>query len=197
MRQIANANPQRSPQNDCNLSVLMSHDRPVAKRYFVGESGEVEKQDYQLAKQFKATSFLITTIYALARLIGLLSLSRHMILLRGIHRDGQDDNTWRTKYEFQEHPDGTNWVMLDIDGVPAPEGISPVSLEAVQWLIRSKLPPEFQNVTCFYQFSGSAGVLKSDGSPLKPGIRVHLFYMLSRRVPGYLLAGYGNSDAVA
>ena len=173
-----------------NLSVLMAHDFPTTKRYFIGESGQVEKQEYQNARTYKSTPFKIKAISDFARLIKHLSGRSHMLIVRGLNPRGKRENTWRDQWAFPEHPEGTNWVMLDIDGVNPPDGVSVVSVEAIQWLIQEKLPQEFRNVSCVYQFSGSAGILKADGTLLKPGLRVHLFFMLDRRVPGYLLAGY-------
>ncbi len=80
--------------------------------------------------------------------------------------------------------------MLDIDGVNVPGGVSPVTSEAIQWFIKDRLPLEFQRATCYFQFSGSAGILNADGKPLKPGLRVHLFYYLDRRIAGKDLAAY-------
>ena len=150
----------------------------------------MEKQEYQNAKCYKATSIPIRNIGDFARLVRHLSKRNNMLIVRGIHSRDKVQNTWRDNNAFPEHPDGTPWVMLDIDGVIPPEGISVVSIEAINWLIQTKLPVEFHNVTCFYQFSGSAGILDADGNLLKPGLRVHLFFMLDRRIPGYLLAAY-------
>lgn len=173
-----------------NLSVLMAHDSPTTKRYYLDESGMVQKQEYQYAKIYRAASLTIKSVSDFARLIKHLAKRKHMLIVRGLYPRGKVKNTWRNKSAFPEHPDGTNWVMLDIDGVTPPEGVSVVSVAAIKWLIQDKLPEEFRNVSCVYQFSGSAGILKADGTLLKPGLRVHLFFMLDRRVKGYLLAGY-------
>lgn len=79
--------------------------------------------------------------------------------------------------------------MLDIDGVPAPEGVSVCSVEAVNYVI-SLLPDGFLAATCVYMFSNSAGIRNLDKSLFKEGIRVHLFFWFDRPVPGYLMAAY-------
>tara|TARA_B100002049_G_scaffold220931_1_gene189793 strand:+ start:3155 stop:6289 length:3135 start_codon:yes stop_codon:yes gene_type:complete len=80
--------------------------------------------------------------------------------------------------------------MLDIDGVSPPEGMSVIETATIEWLIREKLPDPFQNVSYFYQFSSSAGVLDHDGELLKPGLRVHLYFYLDRRETGPNMAAY-------
>ncbi|WP_248885638.1 DUF927 domain-containing protein [Acidithiobacillus acidisediminis] len=54
----------------------------------------------------------------------------------------------------------------------------------------SMLPPEFQQVSYVYMFSNSAGIMNPGGSYLKPGIRVHLFFWLTRPVRGAMLAAH-------
>lgn len=179
-----------SSESAPTLTVLWSKDHPSTKRYYVDEMGTVRVEAYQNAIRYMATPFRIVSIRDFARLISHLSGRRHMLIVRGLHSRGKVKDTWRDNNSLPEHPDGTPWVMLDIDGEPVSEGISEISVGAVRWLIQNKLPEEFRNVTCFYQFSGSAGILKADGCPLKPGLRVHLFFMLNRRVPGKLMAGY-------
>ena len=48
--------------------------------------------------------------------------------------------------------------MLDIDGVPAPDGISPVCRRPKRLIEKPSCHRKFQDVTRFYQFSGSAGI---------------------------------------
>lgn len=67
------------------------------------------------------------------------------------------------------------WVLLDFDGIPNPGGIDPTSPAAMSYL-RTLLPEEFQDVTCCYTFSSSAG-LRDDDS-----IRGHLWFFLDRPV---------------
>ena len=79
--------------------------------------------------------------------------------------------------------------MLDIDDQPLPDGMSPTSPEAVEWVVK-KLPREFQAASFIYQFSGSTGIRKPDGALLKPGLNVHLFFLLKRPIQGRTLAAY-------
>lgn len=178
------------PAPGYTLTVLRSHSSPTTKRYFIDADGAVKSEPYQDALTFKATPFNIWSIRRLGRLLRLLAKLSNTALIRGFSPRGKLKKTWRDKDTFPEHSEGTPWVMLDMDGIALPQGMSPVSVEAIQWLIRSKLPQEFQVATCYYQFSGSAGILDQNGELLKPGLRVHLFFFLDRRIPGKDLDAY-------
>tara|TARA_B100000315_G_C14357856_1_gene487062 strand:+ start:269 stop:763 length:495 start_codon:yes stop_codon:yes gene_type:complete len=67
------------------------------------------------------------------------------------------------------------WVLLDFDGVECPEGIDPISPEAMDYL-RNLLPLEFQNVKCIWALSSSAGLTGSNT------IRGHLWFVFDRPV---------------
>ena len=71
--------------------------------------------------------------------------------------------------------------MLDIDDLEIPPAVGdPNTLQAIEWAIREHLPPEFQEVSYIFQFSNSAGLIQPDGTPYKPGLSVHLFFVLNK-----------------
>lgn len=76
-----------------------------------------------------------------------------------------------------------SWLGVDIDGVECPEKIDPVNEpDAVVEHVTSLLPPCFEGVTCVWNMTGSAGILKpdSDGKPLPLRIYIRLWFWLSR-----------------
>jgi hypothetical protein len=67
-----------------------------------------------------------------------------------------------------------HYLMIDIDDLLCPNGIDPVSLEALEHAI-AQLPPEFHQASYFYQWSSKAG--------LKPGlIKLHVWFWLDRPI---------------
>jgi hypothetical protein len=89
------------------------------------------------------------------------------------------------------------WIKLDIDDKPMPRSsgliyqgdqISGVSdpVEVVRSIIRTYLPPYFQGVSVFYNFSASAGV-KPWGE-----VRLGLWYSLDRPIPDGMLYGWAK-----
>lgn len=171
------------------VTVLTSRDHPVNKRFYLDENERVTKQNFQNAYIFNADKVPVGGLDDLAALIEFCSEDNRHILIRGLPVNVNANGMRRTGDNFKEHEEGTPWVMLDFDNVGVPEGTDPLSIEAIEWVI-SKLPLEFQNVTYFYQHSGSAGVLDHDGNPLKSGLNVHIFFWLDRRVPGKRLSAY-------
>lgn len=171
------------------VTVLTSLNEPVNKRYDRDEAGRVQKSSYQNAYLFKAEQVPVDGIDALGHVVETFSASDRCILIRGLPARPLQKRIRRTKENFAEHKDGTKWAMLDFDNIELPEGMDPLSGEAIEWVI-DKLPAEFHNATYFFQFSASAGILGADGVPLKSGLNVHLFFWLDRRIPGKQLAAY-------
>ena len=189
------------PQN-ATLTVLFALDavgddsipKPIVltKRFYLGANGSLQKTSYSDATFFKAFSVHVDGIRPLAQLLRQIANDddRNIAIIRGLTDEGMLKITRRTDKIFHEHPDGTDWVMLDIDSVPVPTEFTPYSIEAVTWLIENKLPIEFRDVTFYYQFSGSAGICNADGNLLKSGLCAHLFFFLDKRVQGKKLASY-------
>ena len=72
---------------------------------------------------------------------------------------------------FDEYP--RHLTGIDIDDTLAPEGMSPISDEALEYAV-SRLPPEFHNVSYVAQFSSKAGLSRSGRK-----IKAHLWFGLS------------------
>jgi hypothetical protein len=192
-----------SPCNhkDATLSMLRAYDVgsdsipkavEMTKRFFLGTDGSLQKTSYLDASTFESFRIKVDGIRPMGRLLHLFASNkqRNWAIIRGISEDGHLASTRRNDKVFQEHPEGSDWVMLDIDNESLPSETIPYSKEAIVWVIENKLPAEFRGVTCYYQFSSSAGVCKADGALLKSGLCVHLFFFLNRRVQGKKLAAY-------
>lgn len=78
----------------------------------------------------------------------------------------------RNRQTFDQVPH--HWVMLDMDSITAPPGMSPTDPYAIEWLIRKHLPPEFHHASYIIQFSSSAGIAKAGQK-----IKVHLWFWLA------------------
>uniref|UniRef100_UPI002AB73221 hypothetical protein n=1 Tax=Paraburkholderia tropica TaxID=92647 RepID=UPI002AB73221 len=181
--------PRSAGSNAVEVTVLTSLDHPLNKRFKLDENGEVKKDNYQNAFLYDAETTTVSGIEELARVIAVCSAATNRILIRGSPAKGIHKRVQRLEHKFPEHPEGTPWVMLDFDDVALPDGFAPLSLDAIEWVI-TKLPPEFHEASYFYQHSASAGILRSDGTPLKSGLNVHLVFWLNRRIPGKTLSAY-------
>jgi uncharacterized protein (DUF927 family) len=161
----------------------------LAKRYWLDETGAIQSDSYANIYEFLWREAPVNSIHGVYELLQECLTMRIKAIIRGHPTPQTRSLTVRTNETFPEDPDGTPWVMLDIDGVPAPDGVVPCSLDAVKHVI-GLLPSEFHAATCAYMFSNTAGIRKPDGSLLKEGIRVHLFFYLDRPVTGKLMAAY-------
>lgn len=182
---------------DSVVTVLTSADLPgqfarlwnMHKQFYLDKEGDLKVVPYPLATLFDAIAVPVNGIGDLGRLIARISTDPKRIVIRGLHQKPKVSMTLRRKEIFPEHPQGTPWVMIDLDDIELPEGVNPLSIVAIEHCIE-KLPPEFHGVTYFYQHSNSAGILNPDGTPRKAGLNAHVFFWLSRRVTGNVVAAH-------
>ena len=92
---------------------------------------------------------------------------------RLLHPYHEEDGTV-TAPTFREVPRA--WVILDIDSIPAPDGLDPLDGKSVAEHCRRLLPPAWQTASCWWALSASAG--------FKPGIRTKLAFRLDRPMLG-------------
>lgn len=184
------ASPYIGPETS-TVTVLKSVSHPVTKAFAIDDNGHVRKTSFQNAATYTIEQVPVHDIESLATLIERCSQAPHELLIRGLPRVGLTRRERRIKESFPEHPEGTPWVMLDFDDIPVPEGVDPLSGEAIEWVV-TKLPSAFHNASYYYQHSSSAGVLDHEGKPLKAGLNVHLFFWFDRRIPGTQLSAYLN-----
>lgn len=172
------------------ITVLTSYfNARMVKTYSIDASGDLKCDAYGSEMNFTHRAHATSDIYGLAKLLTELSAKTDSILIRGQAVPGAHQPSRRLKEKFVEPAKGCSWLMLDFDNLPLPAGVDPLSSAAIEYAI-GKLPDEFQSASYFYQFSASAGIVKPDGTPLKAGLNVHLFYCLSRPIPGDQLAAY-------
>lgn len=193
---VARSFPAATGDSVTHITVLTSLDHPVNKRFSLNQNQQVQKHNFQNAYFFDATTVPVNGIADLAKLIEFCSLDPYHMLIRGRPVVSNTHRLRKTGENFAEHPEGSYWVMLDFDDVSVPENFDPLSVEAIEWVV-AKLPLEFQNVSYFYQHSGSAGILGSDGTAMKKGLNVHLFFWLDRGVLGEKLAAYLTMHCMA
>ena len=159
----------------------------LAKSYSLSPDGNIQGSAYANAFLFFWQQQEIQNARQMWRFLEQLQGYTGVCIIRGVPSEGLPNETTRTGKNFPEPEEGSCWVMLDIDGVDAPEGMNTCSREAAEYVV-SKLPPEFHDVSYVAQLSNSAGIRKSDGELLKPGIRIHLLYLLAHPVHGKALA---------
>ena len=74
-------------------------------------------------------------------------------------------------------PQRRRMLMLDLDGIQLPAGMSIVTDPAacIRWAVENLLPAEFRDVDYVYQLSSSAGLTKADDQ-----LNVHLWFFTDR-----------------
>jgi DEAD/DEAH box helicase len=176
-----------------NITVLTATSSNTVKTYYNDAEGQLKCQQYGNEMYFNYSLVQVQGIAQFSTLLITLSKRKNAILIRGTPRPGLPKLVLRQKVNFPEDEAGRFWVMLDFDNLPVPEGMNPNSEEAIEYYIL-KLPKEFHDVSYFYQFSSSAGILNSDGTPLKKGLNVHLFFWFKHPIHGKRLSAYFESN---
>ena len=178
------------------LSILRAKTgRYATKQYSLGRTGKLRKAGYGNEKWFSVTPAKVGGIDDLAALLGRLQHDPHAFVLRGallpeadpqrtrrlLHPDPQDGHpaTFRSA--------DRQWAPLDFDGITAPATIDPVDDPegAVEYLI-GLLPPEFQDATCWWQWTSSQG--------FKPDtLNARIWFWLDRTIPDEDLARWAKA----
>jgi hypothetical protein len=151
----------------------------AAKRIRLRDGQPPEIIGYDDAKHFTVVERPVASIDDAAELLAKVERQPHYMMIRGrplpdIDRDhalrrklnGRDDGS--ACFEAAPH----HVIPLDLDSVECPEGCDPLDPETAVKIVAARLPSEFYGVTCWWQFTSSAG--------LKAGIRLRLFFWGSR-----------------
>ncbi|MBK3776189.1 hypothetical protein GAY31_18865 [Azospirillum brasilense] len=142
----------------------------LTKRIFAKPDGAVEIESYQPgAKWYRPEMVGFENLRQLANILEVLEKDPHACLVRGdllpealviaetggaIRRrllpDGEEQPTFQ--------PALRQWVMIDLDKLPAPDGIDPTQdpKAAIEYLL-SLLPAGFEAADCYWQWSSSQG----------------------------------------
>jgi hypothetical protein len=163
------------------ITVLHCQNGIAAKTFH----GDGQVRPYRAGMYFRAEELPCGSLEDLTSiLLQLQALSRAFIIRGEAVEGGTLANAIlrRTNANFRDVPH--HWIMLDIDGVPLPLGMEPLSNEALEHVIRL-LPREFHGVSFIVQWSNSAG--------LKPGvIKVHLWFWLEKPLGSAELRAWAN-----
>lgn len=172
------------------LTALTARSKKTTKQYKLDEAGKLQVVPYDMEALFTNESHPVGHLDDLAARLDSLSQQDNVMLIRGQPTPRIAGSLSRRYMEYFPEPrEGCPFVMLDFDDLPLPEGIDPLGQAAIEYAI-GKLPEVFRQASYYYQFSSSAGICREDGTPLKSGLNVHLFYWLSRPVPGIDLANW-------
>lgn len=175
-----------------NITVLTATSCNTVKSYYIDAEGQLKCQQYSNEMYFNHRLEQAQNIEQFSTVLTQLSKRKNVILIRGSPKPGLPKLTDRKDSKFPEAKDGCNWVMIDLDNLPVPEGMDPNSKAAIEYYVQ-KLPDEFHGASYFYQFSSSAGILNTDGTPLKEGLNAHLFFLFQRPAHGKQLSAYLES----
>ena len=163
----------------------------ATKRHTRREDGSWATEGHSRSVQNKFREAPISDLYSLASVISALS-EREYPIRGAIHvsltgRNGKKKKYFRATLDnFGGRRGATpcQWGMIDLDGVKLGAGLDIFKEPeaAIKWAIAEYLPECFQDVTCFWQLSSSAGV--------KKGFSAHIWFWLDRPITGGDMTDY-------
>ena len=157
------------------LTILTSLDKPCTKRFKL-QDGEWAEQSKGMPFAFDVREQTINGLDDLSEALSALETDSQVTIIRGKSVNELPVLSVRRLNEnFQAEP--RQWCLIDIDELLIPEEFQDFNNHLPELVEASiqQLPPEFQSVDCWYQFSSSMGIKKGK-------IRIHLWFWLSRKV---------------
>ena len=155
------------------ITIVRARNRRLAK--FIGAAGNVAS--YEGAKHFDAAGVPVRDLQHLATILRALLGRPDCAVIRGSPIGGDRVQGMRRLLHggaptIQRQPH--RWLGIDIDGTDRPKGVEACDLAACAEAAVETLPPAFHSAECIAVATGSHGV--------KPGIRMRLWYWLTRQM---------------
>lgn len=171
------------------LTQLRSFGPVLAKRWSRGPDGKPEELRRDPAKHFAVIEHPVGSVFDLVTALDSLSGDRLSCVIRGQLKLWQ--NPLRVRRTNEAFFDVPRWYSLhDFDSVECPPWIDwRKEPNAAAAFLRSLLPPEFHEATCYWSFTGGQG--------FKRELRMRLAFWHDRRVAGAeLKAWLGEKEPV-
>jgi len=143
------------------VTVLRTFGPLATKRVIRNDAGEIEFVDYDKARYFRFTEHGVFDLLSLAALLDTISSCKQSLVVRGqplsginreratrTLRDQIDPETGEVLETATLESVPRHWLLLDIDGVPCPEGMNIFDADVVVPYISSLLPAQFYGVSC-------------------------------------------------
>ena len=171
------------------ITILKSRTGLACKRVVAAADSSISIEGYTAGFLFHAFEEPVSNIMQLSAKLKVLETHRDCLVIRGAPRSELDLRRpqRRQKLNFSTPPSGRQWLLIDVDKISLPAGISlQQDIGTVcEYLIRL-LPAEFHGSSYHWQLSSRAGV----GDPAI--VSLHLWFWLDRPIPDAELKAWGK-----
>lgn len=157
---------------------------PLATKRISNAPGGPIIESYGRATWFGLQEHGVYCIDSLAALLTALERSQTRFIIRGQPKAGVDYRRTQRRVRDRRNVDGSvtpatidpaarQWIALDLDRMACPDWLDPIFEpdHTVEYAV-SRLPAEFHDATCWWQFTASHGI--------KPGISLRLYFWADR-----------------
>jgi hypothetical protein len=164
-----------------SLTVLTTVGGALASKTFSqGKDGRIKNKSYGRAQHFAVATVEVEGVSGLARALDRVSGNRCAFVIRGEPLPGINRKHAR-RLLYPDPKSGAlatlterprHWFLVDVDEIPCPAAIDPVSdPEAAVEHVIGLLPPELHDAWCWWQFSSQQSI-----DPNAHTIRLHLWF---------------------
>ena len=164
-----------------NCSILEAGLR-LQKIFYLGPDGEIKKQELKIPRKFNIRGITIRDIFDIEKLVDEISKNKFKAIVRGVTGHSFVTNSLRNQKTLFEPAGGIPWICIDADNIICSDGVDPNTVEGIILFIHLYLPKSFHDVSFYYQFSSSAGLIGPNRKLYKEELNVHIFFYLSRPV---------------
>lgn len=134
---------------------------PLTKTYTKKPNGDLEGGSYPGVTKFTSTVEDVAHSQDFLKALQKHAAKGSCLLTNSLIRPVVDES----RAKLSDKDELRNWIMLDIDGFDVPD---------VETFVKTVLPSPFHTVSYIVQHSPSSGI--------KPGVRVHIFFLLDAAV---------------
>ena len=161
------------------FTILKSTAGSASKRIVAGAQGTPTIIGFNAGALYNVFEAPVSCIRSLSFMLTAVEARQDCLVIRGAPRADLDIGRpqRRQKTNFRTPPRGRQWVLVDVDKVSLPPGLSlREDIDAVREHVIGLLPAEFHRASHHWQLSSSAGI--TDPS----GVSLHLWFWLDRPV---------------
>ena len=161
------------------FTILKSIAGTASKRFEAQPDGTIAVKGFNAGRHCYVFNAPVSGISSLSAMLKMVEARRDCMVIRGAARPDLDLDRpqLRRKTHFQTPPAGRSWILIDVDKVPLPPGLSlQRDVAAVCEHLVGRLPAEFHQASYHWQLSSSAGITDSSV------VSLHLWFWLDRPV---------------
>jgi hypothetical protein len=172
-----------------SITILKCDTGTASKRVIACPGSAPVIEDYNAGFKFFFMKVPVSNLKEMSEALRAAETVPRALVIRGAPRAGLEPTKphQRLKTNYVTPPAGRRWILIDVDKIALPPGMSlHQDVDAVCEYVVGLLPDEFHDVSYHWQLSSRAGL----GDPAV--VSMHLWFWLNRPIPDVNLKRWGK-----